>query len=104
MIAITGLHLSSPAHSTEETITSGSEINDVAYRYTSSSTAILNHFTHGTDQPPMSTQILICDDSALARKQMARALPAGLADDRSEERRVGKEGRSRWSPCQSSNK
>lgn len=29
----------------------------------------------------MSTQILICDDSALARKQMARALPAGLADD-----------------------
>src|SRR5690606_31273878 len=29
----------------------------------------------------MSTQILICDDSALARKQMARALPAGLADN-----------------------
>ncbi|KPQ28489.1 MAG: putative response regulator [Marinobacter excellens HL-55] len=29
----------------------------------------------------MTTHILICDDSALARKQMARALPAGLADD-----------------------
>ncbi|WP_417539304.1 response regulator [Marinobacter sp.] len=28
----------------------------------------------------MTTRILICDDSALARKQMARALPAGLAD------------------------
>ena len=29
----------------------------------------------------MTTQILICDDSSLARKQMARALPPGLADD-----------------------
>ncbi|MBE0487318.1 response regulator [Marinobacter sp.] len=29
----------------------------------------------------MTTRILICDDSSLARKQMARALPAGLADD-----------------------
>ena len=29
----------------------------------------------------MSTHILICDDSALARKQMARALPVGLADN-----------------------
>lgn len=28
----------------------------------------------------MTTRILICDDSALARKQMARALPTGLAD------------------------
>ncbi|MDO6443698.1 response regulator [Marinobacter sp. 2_MG-2023] len=28
----------------------------------------------------MTTRILICDDSALARKQMARALPSGLAD------------------------
>ncbi|MGO1500021.1 MAG: response regulator [Marinobacter sp.] len=28
----------------------------------------------------MTTRILICDDSALARKQMARALPPGLAD------------------------
>ncbi|MGO1463574.1 MAG: response regulator [Marinobacter sp.] len=29
----------------------------------------------------MTTRILICDDSALARKQMARALPSGLADE-----------------------
>jgi len=29
----------------------------------------------------MPTHILICDDSSLARKQMARALPPGLADD-----------------------
>ncbi|MCW9010627.1 response regulator [Marinobacter sp.] len=29
----------------------------------------------------MTTRILICDDSALARKQMAKALPPGLADD-----------------------
>ena len=29
----------------------------------------------------MSTHILICDDSSLARKQMARALPPGLAGD-----------------------
>ena len=29
----------------------------------------------------MTTTILICDDSSLARKQMARALPSGLADD-----------------------
>jgi len=29
----------------------------------------------------MTTNILICDDSSLARKQMARALPPGLADD-----------------------
>ncbi|PCM45261.1 response regulator [Marinobacter sp. ANT_B65] len=28
----------------------------------------------------MTTRILICDDSALARKQMARALPSGLAE------------------------
>jgi len=28
----------------------------------------------------MTTRILICDDSALARKQMARALPPGLAE------------------------
>ena len=28
----------------------------------------------------MTSQILICDDSSLARKQMARALPPGLAD------------------------
>jgi len=29
----------------------------------------------------MTTNILICDDSSLARKQMARALPQGLADN-----------------------
>ena len=29
----------------------------------------------------MNTHILICDDSSLARKQMARALPEGLASD-----------------------
>ena len=29
----------------------------------------------------MTTRILICDDSALARKQMARALPEGLRGD-----------------------
>lgn len=29
----------------------------------------------------MNTRILICDDSALARKQMAKALPVGLADN-----------------------
>jgi len=29
----------------------------------------------------MTTTILICDDSSLARKQMARALPPGLADN-----------------------
>lgn len=29
----------------------------------------------------MTTRILICDDSSLARKQMARALPPGLADE-----------------------
>ncbi|WP_029653246.1 response regulator [Marinobacter daepoensis] len=29
----------------------------------------------------MTSRILICDDSALARKQMAKALPQGLADD-----------------------
>ena len=31
-------------------------------------------------------------------RQMGRALDEHFGDDRSEERRVGKEGRSRWSP------
>lgn len=34
----------------------------------------------GTKPNIMNTKILICDDSALARKQMARALPTGLVD------------------------
>jgi len=49
--------------------------------YTSSEPDIIDDFTNGPQRQPMTTHILICDDSALARKQMARALPAGLADD-----------------------
>lgn len=62
-------------------MTKALETNDVASMYISTRPDILNDFTNGPKRQSMTTHILICDDSALARKQMARALPAGLADD-----------------------
>lgn len=62
-------------------MTTARKTTGVATVYTSSRPDILINFIfNGPRRQPMTTHILICDDSALARKQMARALPAGLAD------------------------
>ena len=86
------------AHSTASEAEAAAKRGDTAgYLAVENGGPVLHVTQEGDDEPSLRVLRVVMDSYAQTRAQREAAIAAGTAE-RSEERRVGKECRSRWSP------